>query len=141
MLPKARLDLGGAPLHFAPVPASFAAKCAHLRQLLIDYAGEARAPATLQAYRHPALKFLRWMATRQRPLPPSCEDAAEYSVFIADLVDTVGSVSTARSALSYLCVVNGWDKDSILSGRAVIPLDALRRRHRHEVRKTPGLAL
>ena len=141
VLPAAWLELGGAPLHFAPVPGGFAAERAHLRQRLIDYAGEARAPATIQGYRHPALKFLWWMATRQRPLPPSCDDAAEYFVFIADLVDTVGSVAKARSALSYLCVVNGWDKETILSGRAAIPLDALRRRHRHEVRKTPGLTL
>jgi len=140
-LPAAWLETGDAPFPYEHTTGGLEAERAHLRRRLVEIASEARAASTIQGYRHPALKFLWWMATRQRSLPPSSEDVAEYLVFLSDLVDTVGAVSTAQSAISYLCVVNGWSAAGILCGRATLPLNALRRRHRHVLRKSPGLTL
>ena len=40
-----------------------------------------------------------------------------------------------------MCILNGWNKELILGGRAHIPLDAMRRRHAHEVHKSAGLTV
>ena len=128
-------------LHGDHDPDPLAAERSHLRQRLVELAGEARAAQTITNLKHPALKLLWWMATRHRTLPPSGDDMAEYLVFLADTRNTVGAATAARQAASYLCNINGWDPVLVLSPRTAIPLDALRRRHRHAVKKSPGLTL
>lgn len=120
--------------------ASFiAAEKASLQAYLLGLAGEARASSTLAHLRHPALKALWWLASRGRPLPPAGDDVAEYLAYLARTQDTIGSVECASNALGYLCVVNGWDKESIMGGKARIPVAAIRRRHVHVIHKAAGL--
>jgi hypothetical protein len=109
---------------------------------LLELSGESRSARTLGNLRHAAFKALWWFASMGRALPPAPEDVAEYLAFLAKIVDTIGSVEDARGAIGFLAVVNagrGWDRECILGGRAKIPLEALRRRHAHIVRKAPGL--
>ena len=67
---------------------------------------------------------------------------AQYLAYLSQKVDTIGSVAEARAAIGFLGTCNGgrgWDRASILGGRAALPLEALRRRHAHAVDKAPGL--
>ena len=136
-LAPAREDAGGE----ASVTDMRARESAELRALLLELAGESRQASTLQGLRHPAMKALWWFASRDIPLPPSSDEVALYLAYLSREVNTIGSVSDARSAIGFICAVNGWDKRGILGGRAEIPLEALRRRHAHAVRKAPGLPI
>ncbi len=76
------------------------------------------------------------------PLPPSAESVALYTAWLSHNVDTTGSVEDAFHAIGFLAIVNaggGWGRTDILSGRAYVPVEALRRRHAHAVAKAPGL--
>ena len=139
VVPKAWLDLRKTAAPLSDHEDFLASEQRELRDYLDSLAGEARAACTLAGLRNPALKALWWFASRQRPLPPSTDDAAEYLAYLTQHVDTIGAVECARNAISYLCVVNNWDKGLILGGRAGLPLAALQRRHVHQLRKTAGL--
>ena len=112
-----------------------------LQQYLLELSGEARAKSTIDGHKYPALKALWWWASQGRRLPPTPDDAAEYLAFLAKTINTTGAVECASNAIGYVCILNGWDKVSILGGRAHIPLDAMRRRHVHEVHKSAGLTV
>ena len=108
----------------------------------LELAGGARAERTLANLKHPAFKALWWLAAMGRQLPPTQADIADYLAFLYDRVDTVGSATDARAAIGFIADVNadkGWARDALLGGRAAIPIEALRRRHTHDVRKAPGL--
>jgi hypothetical protein len=115
---------------------------ARLQALLRDLAGEARAPSTLRNLKNPVLKAIWWLASRGRALPPTAEDVALYLTYLSSEVDTIGSASDARQALGFLATVNadrGCGRESMLAGRAAVPVEALRRRHAHAIDKAPGL--
>jgi hypothetical protein len=113
-----------------------------LQTILRDLAGESIAPSTLRSLKNPALKAVWWLASRGKALPPAADDVALYLTYLSSEVNTIGSASDARQALGFLATVNanrGWARDSMLGGRAAVPIEALRRRHAHAIDKAPGL--
>ena len=112
------------------------------QDLLVELSGESLRASTLGNLRYPAYKALWWFAAMGRRMPPTAEDVAQYLAYLSQKVDTIGSVAEARAAIGLLGTCNGgrgWDRASILGGRAALPLEALRRRHAHAVDKAPGL--
>ena len=73
------------------------------------------------------------------PLTPSAEDVAQYLAFLSVTVDTIGSGSQATQAIGFLADANRWDRTKIVDKYAQLPVEALKRRHTHVVRKAPGL--
>ncbi len=81
------------------------------------------------------------MVGKPKPAAAAPDDAAGYLAFLAKTINTTGAVKCASNAIGYVCILNGWDKDRILGGRAHKPLDAMRRRHVHEVHKSARLTV
>ena len=68
------------------------------------------------------------VASRGRALPPSTEDVALYLTYLSSEINTAGSATETRQALGVLATVNanrGWGRDSMLGGRAAVPVEAL----------------
>ena len=74
-------------------------------------------------------------------LPPSPFAFTDYLIFSASTNDTHGVVAAARQALLHLARVNGWPEEPYASGVSLIPLAAILRLTRHQVKKSAGLTL
>ena len=111
----------------------------HTKGVLLEIAGDARAPRTLDNLKHAVYKAIWWFASMGLPLPPSSEDVAQYLAFLSVTVDSIGSGTQATQAIGFLADVNRWDRSKIIDKYALLPVEALRRRHSHVVHKAPGL--
>jgi len=111
----------------------------HTKGVLLELAGDARAPRTLDNLKHAVYKAIWWFASMGLPLPPTSEDVAQYLAFLSVTVDSIGSGTQATQAIGFLADVNRWDRSKIIDKYALLPVEALRRRHSHVVRKAPGL--
>ena len=96
-------------------------------------------PQTWRNLRNPGLRVLWFFATRRVPLPPSAEEAALLLTYFATTRDNTGAVSTALNALTALCELNGWRSDIYHARLTLAPVDAMRRLHRTQTKKSEGL--
>ena len=110
-----------------------------LDQALDSFVDDSRAPRTFNNLRNYAIKFLSFFASRGMPLPPSQRDFAAWLSYVALECDNAGAVAVARNAATCLGNLNGWDTDHFSKGIAAVPGDAMRRRHRSQVKKSAGL--
>ena len=126
---------------FVSIESALQAERELLQASLRELSGEARSARTLANMQNPTLKALWWLASRRRPLPPSGDDAAEYLTYLTHVSGTTGATTDARNAIALLCMLNDWDRGAILDGKARIPVEAMRRRNAHQVKKAAGLTV
>ena len=110
-----------------------------LDKALDGFMDDSRAPRTFNNLRNFAIKFLSFFASRGMPLPPCQRDFAAWLSYVALKCDNVGAVAVARNAATCLGNLNGWDTDKFSKGISAAPGDAMRRRHRLQVKKSAGL--
>ena len=79
---------------------------ARLSSVYDDLAGHARATRTVRNLKNPALKLLWFLASRDRPLPPSAGDLIDYLAFLSVEREALGAITAARGALLHLSRVN-----------------------------------
>ena len=122
-------------------PSAFqcASELTALQTQLDRYIASSRAPRTWRNLRNPGLRVLWFFATRRVPLPPSAEEAALLLTYFATTRDNTGAVSTALNALTALCELNGWRSDIYHARLTLAPVDAMRRLHRTQTKKSEGL--
>jgi hypothetical protein len=111
-----------------------------LRLMLNELVDECRAKRTMDNLRNPILQLLHYAATRGLALPLSAVDFALYATSLALNRDNIGAVTRATNAASFLAEINGWPI-VYSEGIAAAPANAMRRRHKHQVKKTAGLTL
>ena len=87
----------------------------HTKGVLLEIAGDARAPRTLDNLKHAVYKAIWWFASMGLPLPPSSEDVAQYLAFLSVTVDSIGSGTQATQAIGFLADVNRWDRSKIMT--------------------------
>mmetsp|Transcript_73989 Transcript_73989/g.139860 ORF Transcript_73989/g.139860 Transcript_73989/m.139860 type:complete len:468 (+) Transcript_73989:167-1570(+) len=105
------------------------------------FLGLAREKRTISNLRNPALKLLWWCASRRCNFPPSANDVALYCAKLATSQNTIGAVASAKNALSYTCAFNEMPTREYDSVRVNAALEAMRRRHKHQVKKAAGLSV
>ena len=113
----------------------------NLKALLMSFTAEMRAESTLQRLRNPTLRLLSFLASRHMALPPSNTEFAMYLAKLAHDQDNVGALTQARHALQLLGQLNSWPYGVLTSGLAAVPLEAMRRKHKVQAKKTSGLTL
>ena len=111
-----------------------------LRAGYVNLANTSRATRTTQGLTNPILKQLWWYGSRGRQLPPTRDDITDYLTFVALDRDNKGAVATARAGLLHLCRLNRWEDTPFQTGSSLVPLEAMRRRHRRVVKKSAGLS-
>jgi hypothetical protein len=115
---------------------------AALQAALSDMLGQAREKRTIMNLRNPGLKLLWWCASRGRNFPPTANDVALYCAKLAKDQDNIGAVSVAKNALSFVCAFNDLSTLEFSSLRVNAALEAaMRRRHKHQVKKAAGLTV
>jgi hypothetical protein len=114
---------------------------ASLQVALSGMLGQAREKRTIANLRNPGLKLLWWCASRGCHFPPTAAHAALYSTKLARDQDNIGSVTIAKNALSFICAYNDLPTLDYQSLRANAALEAMRRRHKHQVKKAAGLSV
>jgi len=121
-------------------PADFrGAVLKHSKSVLLELAGDARAPRTLENLKHAVYKAIWWFAAMGLELPPTSMGVAQYLAYLSEAVDSVGSVTQATQAIGFLAAVNRWERDKVIDKHALIPVEAMKRRHAHVIHKAPGL--
>jgi hypothetical protein len=83
-----------------------AAESTSLRTVHREMLGAAREKRTIRNLRNPGLKLLWWCASRRYNFPPTANDAAMYYTKLATNQNSIGAVSVARNALSFICAFN-----------------------------------
>lgn len=114
---------------------------AWLRKVFVALAGHSRARRTVRGLANHGLKLLWFLASRGSALPPTCCDFLEYQSFLAAERAALGAIQGARYAILFLCRLNDWPDEPYCSGTALIPLQAVSRLTRHQVKKSAGLRL
>ena len=109
------------------------------RSVLLELAGDAKAPRTLENLKHAIYKAVWWFAAMDLELPPTPVSVAQYLAYLSEAVDSVGSVTQATQAIGFLADVNRWDRGKVIDKHALIPVEAMKRRHTHVIHKAPGL--
>jgi hypothetical protein len=112
-----------------------------LQAALSDMLGQSREKRTIMNLRNPGLKLLWWCASRGCNFPPTANDMALYYTKLAKDQDNIGAVTVAKSALSFICSYNDLPTLEYHSMRANAALEAMRRRHKHQVKKAAGLSV
>ena len=111
----------------------------HSKSVLLELAGDAKAPRTLENLKHAIYKAIWWFAAMDLELPPTPVSVAQYLAYLSEAVDSVGSVTQATQAIGFLADVNRWDRSKVIDKHALIPVEAMKRRHTHVIHKAPGL--
>ena len=101
----------------------------------VNLANNSRAARTTQGLINPVLKQLWWYGSRGRWLPPTQDYDNDYPAFVALGRGKKGAVATARAGLLHLCRLNRWEDTPFRIGPPLVPLEAMRRRHRRVVKK------
>ena len=105
-----------------------------------EHVGAARAPKTVMDRRNPALRMLWHFAAMGCVLPPTGNDATIYLSKLAVERDNVGAVQSAKTAWSYVCSINNWNKKEYESIQVGAALEAKRREHRRMTKKSAALS-
>jgi hypothetical protein len=114
---------------------------AELQAELRDMLGQAREKRTIMNLRNPGLKLLWWCASRHCSFPPSAADVALYGIKLAKGQDNIGAVRVSKNALSFICTFNDIPTLEYQSMRVNAALEAMRRKHKHQVKKAAGLTV
>jgi hypothetical protein len=91
--------------------------------------------------RNPGLKLLWWCASRRLSFPPTALDVALYNTRLATNQNSIGVVSVAKNALSFIRAFNDISTAQYDNLRANAALEATRRKHKLQVRKAAGLTV